>query len=220
MDFTRPVRGYDHNRRGGSGDCAKLGNADLPVRQEFEQIGFKRLISTVNLINQQDRCAARIGAQGTKQRALDQEILPKQVIRSRFPIFGRLPLRLNFNKLASIIPFIGSLINIQPFITLKPNQITIKHMSKHFGNLGFANTSLAFKEKCPLFCQGQKQADCQSVTRDIARRTKLFSNSLYGIKCQHRLHNPLFQQPPNSNCMFTNSANPDKLFLIEKTFTK
>ena len=58
VDFTRPVRRDDDDRRLGGLDCADLGDGYLKIRQDFEQECFERLIRAVELIDQQDRPGA------------------------------------------------------------------------------------------------------------------------------------------------------------------
>ena len=54
-ELTGAVRGQDHPGDRGRGDRAELGNADLEVGEDLEQIGLELLVGTVDLVDQQDR---------------------------------------------------------------------------------------------------------------------------------------------------------------------
>jgi hypothetical protein len=54
VHFARSVRREHDQRRRGGPDCAQLGNCDLELSQQFEQVAFELFVSPIDLVDQQD----------------------------------------------------------------------------------------------------------------------------------------------------------------------
>ncbi len=72
-EVARAVRGKDHERAGRRGDGAELGDGDLEIGEDFEQIGLEFLIRPVYLVDQKNR--RLLLPDGFEQGALQQEFL-------------------------------------------------------------------------------------------------------------------------------------------------
>ncbi len=59
VHLARPVRGQDHARRGLRPDRADLGDRDLEVGQDLEEVGLELLVGAIDLVDQQDRAPRR-----------------------------------------------------------------------------------------------------------------------------------------------------------------
>ena len=55
VDLARPVRGEDDPRRLVGLDRADLGDRDLEVREDLEQVRLELLVGAVDLVDEQDR---------------------------------------------------------------------------------------------------------------------------------------------------------------------
>jgi hypothetical protein len=81
VDLARAVGRDDHDRRRLRLHRAELGDRDLEVGQHLQQEGLEGLVGAVELVDQQHR-RRRLALERLQQRALDQEALGEDVVRS------------------------------------------------------------------------------------------------------------------------------------------
>ncbi len=107
MNLARAVGGDHDNGRLGRLDGAELGDGDLEIRQHLQEIGLEGFVGAVELVDEQDRRAARIGLQRLEQRTLDEETLRIDVAAQAFAaaVAGGLG-QADLHHLAGIVPLI------------------------------------------------------------------------------------------------------------------
>jgi hypothetical protein len=81
VDLARAVRRHDHDRRFWRLDGAQLGDGDLEVGQDFEQVRLERFVGAIEFVDQQHRRLPGFTLQGLQQSAADEEGLGIDVLR-------------------------------------------------------------------------------------------------------------------------------------------
>src|SRR6187549_3387813 len=84
MNFAGPVGCDDDDGGMSGGECAELGDGDLPVGQELEEKTFKFLVGAVELVNEEDGRAVGMIFDGLKERSLEQKFFGKDILARRF----------------------------------------------------------------------------------------------------------------------------------------
>ena len=79
VDLARAVRGDDDDRRLGGADGAELGNRDLKVGEQLEQVALELLVGAIDLVDEQHRRPLARLLDRAQQRPLDQERLGEQL---------------------------------------------------------------------------------------------------------------------------------------------
>ena len=79
VHLARPVGGEDDERRFGRAHGAELGNGDLELREQFEQVAFELLVGAIDLVDQQDGRPRPRRVDRLQQRPLDQERVAVQL---------------------------------------------------------------------------------------------------------------------------------------------
>ena len=169
MDLPRAVGGDDDDGRLGGLDGAELGNGDLEIRQHLQQIGLEGLVGAVELVDQQDRRAARIGLQRLEQGPLDEEALRIDVAAQALAaaVAGGLG-QADLHHLAGIIPLIDRRRDVEPLIALQAHQAAAQGLGEHLGDLRLAHPGLALQEQRPAQPQRQEQGGRQAAVGHIA----------------------------------------------------
>ena len=117
MHLARAVGRNHDDRRPVRTNRPELGNAQLIVRKQLEQKRFKRLISTVDLVDEQHGRRITVVAQCVQQRPFNEELA---AVQSRFYFrrpAGRLG-KTDCHHLPRVIPLVGRAREIQALETL------------------------------------------------------------------------------------------------------
>ena len=77
-ELARAVRGDDHERSRHGAHGAQFRNRHLKVRQQLEQVGFERLVGTVDFVDQQHRLL--LATDRLEQRPFQQITLGEDVL--------------------------------------------------------------------------------------------------------------------------------------------
>ena len=91
VDLARPVGCEDHARRPLGLDRADLGDRDLEVGQDLEQVRLELLVRAVDLVDQQDRRDTVIGLERLEERPADEELRAEDVVGGRLGRHRRAP---------------------------------------------------------------------------------------------------------------------------------
>ena len=127
VDFPSPVGG---NYNDGWVDClvsTQLWNRDLEVTQHLQQESLELLIGPVQLVDEQDRRLLPAFVDGLQKGAFDQEPLAEQVGGGALTVdlAGRFH-KAYFQDLAGVIPFVDGVVDVQAFIALEVDQLSIQ----------------------------------------------------------------------------------------------
>src|SRR5215469_1502219 len=147
VEFPGPVGGEDHRGRGLRTDGANLRDADLEVRQDFQQERLELVVRSVYLVDEQDSLIARPDRR--EQRPFQQELRTKKLVDRL--LVGRLALRQrpDLQHLPGVVPLVQRLIGVNAFVALKADQRPSVDGSKHLGDLGLADPYLALEQHGP-----------------------------------------------------------------------
>ena len=158
MDVARAVRRDDDDRRLVRANRAELGNGDLKIREELQQVPFELFVGAIDLVDEQHgRTLARL-LDGAQQRPLDQKRLREQLARRG----GAIDLACRFDhpdleQLPRVVPFVHRLADVESFVTLQANQRRLQRGGEDLGDLGLADTRFAFEKERTL--QPQREID-------------------------------------------------------------
>ena len=168
MHFACPIRRDHDDRRLRRANRSELGDGDLEIGQQFEQIAFELLVRAVDLVDQQDRRLAFRLLDGAKQGPLDEE-----GIREEFPLgcprIQRVrPLEQpNLENLPRVVPLVDGVADVEAFVTLQPNQLGIERRGEHLGHFRLPDAGLTFEEERPLQAQREIRGDGESAAGDV-----------------------------------------------------
>ena len=160
---TSRVRLLVSTTSGGCGglEHAELGDRDLPVGQDLEQVGLELVVGAVDLVDQQHRRRTLAWLDRPQQRPLDQEPFLVQlglqgVGRPAGGLAGGLggP---EVEELASVVPVVDGLGGVDALVALQPDQLAARPRRQDLGQLGLADPGLAFDEQRPA--QRDRQVD-------------------------------------------------------------
>ena len=149
----------------GSAEGTELGDRDLEIGEELEQVRLELLIRSVDLVDEQDG-AACVG-DGFEERALDEEALAVDPV-ARFTratlTFGETYLE----DLPRIVPVVHRGRDIETFVALQADQATAERGGKRLRDLGLAHSRLAFDEERFAEAEREVQRDGESAIGDVA----------------------------------------------------
>ena len=117
MQLARAVRSdHDYRRRRGL-DGAELGNRDLEVGEQLQQITLEFLIRPVELVDEQHRGARAPVAERLQQRPLDQKVGTEQLAGARAPVRRGRAVGLgqpDLDQLPRVVPFVHRMVDVEP----------------------------------------------------------------------------------------------------------
>ena len=159
----------------GGASCAEdadFRHGDLEVRQNLQQESLEGFVGAVQFVDQQHRRTAAPRLQRLEQGALDQELFGKHVPGECRPsgpaagIAGRFG-QPDLDHLPGIVPLVDGARNIEPFVTLQPDQVAAEAPCQHLGDLRLADAGLPFEEQRPAELQRQVEGRRQRPVGDI-----------------------------------------------------
>jgi hypothetical protein len=168
VDFARAVRGQDHERRLAGANRPELGNRDLKLRQELEQVSFEFLIGPIDLVDQQDRGPRSGRVDGLQQRPFDEERICVQLAPGRRAIDGLRGLEdPELEELAWIIPFVDGVADVEAFVALQTNQVGAECAGDGGRERRLPDSRFAFKEQRTAKPKRQKERHRETVVGHI-----------------------------------------------------
>ena len=157
MQLTRPVGRDDDRWRLLRADGAELGDGDLKVREQLEQVALELFVRAVELVDEQHWRLGPVIRQGLEQRPLDQEPLAEQFAGRLLPIhFARCLHQADFKQLPGVVPLVHRLADIQALVALQTDQLGVQRGRQHFSHFSLADAGLALEEQGPPELQGEK----------------------------------------------------------------
>src|SRR5215469_13700758 len=144
-----------------------LRDADLKIRQQFEEKCLESLVGAIDLINQQHRrsllCENRL-----EQGALEKELFAKNVLFLLFD--GLLCFFLDFygQQLLLIVPFVNRRAHIQTLVTLQPDKARPQHCGEYLSHLRLAQARVTFNQKRLVELHRQVNGGSQRAVGDIS----------------------------------------------------
>src|SRR5258706_1533239 len=168
VDLARAVGGDDHDRRLGGAQGADLGDGDLPVGQHLQQVGLERLVGAVELVDEQHRRGAGLALERARERPPHEEALRVDVrgeLLLRF--FARRLREADLHHLPRVVPLVGGLRDVQPFVALQAQQLAVQSVRDDLGDLGLADAGLAFQEERPLHGEREEKRSREAAIGDI-----------------------------------------------------
>ena len=168
VDLARAVRREDHQRRLGRAHGAELGNRDLELGEQLEQIALELFVGAIDLVDQQHRRPRARGIDRLQQRPLDQERLAVELAPRAVAIerAGRVE-DAQLEQLARVVPLVDGVADVEPFVALQANQVGVERGGDGGGQRGLADAGLALEKQRPLQSQRQKQRDGQAAVGDV-----------------------------------------------------
>ena len=168
VNLARAIGGDDDDRRFGRRHDADFRNRHLEVGQDLEQISFEGLVGAIDLVDQEHRSAVNAGLEGLQERTLDEIALREDVVLDAILVmlaggFGQ-PDR---HHLGGIVPFIDRARDVEAFVALKTDQLSIERGRENLGDLCLADAGLAFEKQRPAESEAQENDRGQRTIADI-----------------------------------------------------
>ena len=181
VDFTRPVRGDDDDRRLLRRDRADFRNRDLEVAEDLEQERLEGFVGAVQLVDQQDRRSVRARLEGLQQRAADQEPLVEYVAFQPLAVAVAHRFRqADLDHLPRVVPLVDRGGHVEPLVTLQADQGALQRLGQYARDLRLADTRFAFQKQRPLQLEREEQRRRQAAIRDIAAGRQEVERSING----------------------------------------
>ena len=110
-------------RGGGLGlDRADLGDRDLEVGQDLEQVRLELLVGAVDLVDEQHRRDAVGRLERLEQRPADQEVGAEDVVGGRVVGLAARLEQPDLEHLARVVPLVDRGVDVEPLVALEPDQ--------------------------------------------------------------------------------------------------
>ncbi len=180
MDLARPVRGQDDPRRQGGLDRADLGDRDLEVRQDLEQVRLELLVGAVDLVDEQHRGDAVVRLERLEERPLDQELAAEDVVGGR-PVCLTAGLQEpDLEHLARVVPLVDSGVDVQALVALEADQPAAERRGENLGELGLADAGLAFEQQRAPELERQEDRGRERAVGDVVALAEVDLDGLDG----------------------------------------
>ena len=181
MHLPRPVGREDDKRRFGGAHRPELGNRDLELREQLEQVSFELLVSAIDLVDQQDRGTRPRGVDRLQQRPLDQERFAVQLP----PSAGAVQLPGGFenaqlDELPGVVPLVDGVGDVESFVALQPDEIGLERCGDRSGQRGLPDAGLSFDKQRPTEPKRQEEGDGEAVVGDVVLRGQALLQFLDG----------------------------------------
>ena len=150
VHFARAVRGEDHERRLRGRDRSELGDRDLELRQQFEQVAFELLVGAIDLVDQQDRGPRARRVDGLQQRPLDEERVAVELASRACAVEAAGGLEdAQLEELPRVVPLVDRVRDVQPFVALQTDEVGAERGRDRGRQRGLADARFAFEEQRP-----------------------------------------------------------------------
>ena len=178
VDLARPVRGQDHARRDLGPDRADLGDRDLEVGQDLEQVGLELLVGPIDLVDEQDRRHAVGRLERLEERPPDQEVRAEDVVGGRpIGLAARLE-QPDLEHLARVVPLVDGGVDVQALVALEPDEPRAQRCREDLGELGLADPGLALEEQRSTELEGQEDGGRDGPIGDVVAAPEVLLDRL------------------------------------------
>ncbi len=129
-------------------DRADLGDRHLPVREHLEHERLEFFVAAIRFVHQEHR-RLRLLRDRLEQRPAQQEGLREDLVLSvdhRAIVVSRF-LELDVQELLLVVPLVERGGDVEPLVTLEPDQVRREHSRHHLGDLGLPHAGRAFDEQ-------------------------------------------------------------------------
>src|SRR5829696_4903850 len=168
MDLSGAVGGQDGYRRTFGHNGAELGDRDGEVREDLEEKCFELVVGAVHLIYEQHWRHRPTVLKRLQQRTADKELAVVEVALDAFPIFAAEGFGgADVEELARVVPLVDSLVDVYALVALQADERRLEDAGENLGDLGFADTRLAFEEQRPSELEGEKDRSGQPFVRQV-----------------------------------------------------
>src|SRR2546422_935517 len=166
MHLSCAVRGHDHRRRRLRLECAELGDRDLEVGQELQEIRLEFLVRAVDLVDEQHR-RLPVRGDGLEERPLDEQLLAVDAAASGRGLAGRF-LKSDLEDLARVIPLVHRRCEVEALVALEPDESPPQCRGEHLGHLGLADPGFTLEEQRLAETEREEQRRRESTIGDVA----------------------------------------------------
>ncbi len=168
MYFARAVGRQNDQRRLAGTHGAELGNGDLEFRKQLEQVPFEFLIGPIDFVNQEDGRARTGRIDRLEERALDEKSVAVQLTAGADAVDGvRRFENAQLDELASVVPFVNRVADVEAFVTLEAYQIGFEGPSNGARERCLADAGFTLEKKRASELQREKQRNGQASIRDV-----------------------------------------------------
>src|SRR5215203_1787070 len=168
MDLSGAVGGQDGYRRTFGHNGAELGDRDGEVREDLEEKCFELVVGAVHLIYEQHWRHRPTVLKRLQQRTADKELAVVEVALDAFPIFAAEGFGgADVEELARVVPLVDSLVDVYALVALQADERRLEDAGENLGDLGFADTRLAFEEQRPSELEGEEDRGGQPFVRQV-----------------------------------------------------
>ncbi len=178
--WTSRVRFEVRTTRGGVSARigADLGDGDLEVGQDLEEVGLELLVGAVDLVDQEDRGDAIVALERLEERPSDQEVATEDVVGGR-------PVRLaagleqpDLQHLARVVPLVDRGVDVEALVALEPDQAGTEARGQDLGELRLADAGLALEEQRAAELQGEEDGRGERPVRDVVAAAEVVLDRL------------------------------------------
>ena len=161
-------------------DRADLGDRDLEVGQDLEQVGLELLVGPVDLVDEQDRRDAVRRLERLEQRPADEEIGPEDVVGGRVLGLATSLQQPDLEHLARVVPLVDGRVDVQPLVALEPDQLRAQRGRQDLGELGLADPGLALEQQRTAQLQREEDGRRERSVGDVVPRPEVVLDGLDG----------------------------------------
>jgi hypothetical protein len=138
----------------------------------LEQEALKLLIGAIDFVDEQDRRALALRVDGLEQRSFQKIFV--RVDRAQVFFLARLQAQ----ELARVVPFVQGVVDVEPFVTLEPNELGLEGTAQDPRDFGLAYTGSPLEEQWAAHLEGEEEAHRDRIVRNVFFATKGFRDFL------------------------------------------
>ena len=163
-------------------DRADLGDRDLEVGQDLEQVRLELLVGAVDLVDEQDRRDAVVRLERLEERPADQEVRAEDVVRVR-PLGLAAGLeQADLEHLARVVPLVDGRVDVQALVALEPDEPGAEAGREDLRELGLADAGLALEQQRAPELQREEHGRGQRAVRDVVAAAEVLGQRLDGAR--------------------------------------
>ena len=168
VDLAGPVR-RQHDLRGLRGaDGPDLGDRDLEVGQDLEQVGLELLVRPVDLVDQQHRRHPIGGLERLEQGPLEQELGAEDVVGRRLVDLAARFEQPDLEHLARVVPLVDRGVDVQALVALEADEPRPERCREHLRELRLADARLALEQQRAAELEREEHRRRQGAIGDVA----------------------------------------------------
>src|SRR3989441_946233 len=204
VHFARAVRGDDDRRRHLRLERAELGDRDLEIGKELEEIGLELLVRAVDLVDEEHgRLPFR--RDNLEERPLDEELLAVDAAAGGRGLAGGLQ-KPDLEDLARVIPLVHGRRQVEALVALEPDESPPQGGGEHLRDLGLADAGLALEEEWLPEAERQEQRRSESTVGDVALARERLGDLVDRGERAHAEASSLVLMQANTCCVILSAA--------------